>query len=309
MNISSLNDKHFNLHRLKILISGALTAGGCFFIITRVLRDYGQFKTALASYSALSIAGCSALFFAVIIFEAGLWHGFLKEIAGTNITMSFTQSLRIFSLSNLAKYIPGKVWPYFLQSAILSQRNIPIKAATQLNITLSIYGALSALLVCCACMLGLPLGPRLKAGACLVGGIIILLPWILLRLLPAQWAIFVVKEKAHYGIKIFAFSLAWILHGCGGILAAHSQFAGAWEQSLQIIAGMTLSWLVGVLAFFSPAGLGVRETALYLALTRMPEGLRLSLPLVTRVCLLLAEGMVLITALVLSEISKNRPKS
>ena len=82
--------------------------------------------------------------------------------------------------------------------------------------------------------------------------------------------------------------------------------AASIDDDLRVILGMTASWLVGAIALYAPAGLGVREAVFYLSLSALPEGMRTALPLLTRGCLLAAEGLAFIAALAWTAIAHRR---
>jgi hypothetical protein len=69
---------------------------------------------------------------------------------------------------------------------------------------------------------------------------------------------------------------------------------------------MTASWLVGAIALYAPAGLGVREVVFYVSLSALPESMRIALPVLTRGCLLATEGLAFIAALAWTAIAHRR---
>ena len=296
------------LRSFRTILSIALIAGAVYLIVTRIIHDGPALKAGLLSYPARSIAGCTGLFLIVVFLESILWHETLKTMSDEASQIRFRESLRIFTLSNLGKYVPGRIWILFLQSLMLSQRQVPVKTTIAVNVVLAAYGALSALLVGCLCVLGLPLSFWVKAAAFVIGVCVLLVPIVLRMPVLRAWAGMVEKEKRYYWSKMAGFCAIWILHGYGAVFLASSYATGGWQTDVQIIGGMAVSWLVGAIALFTPAGLGVRETALYLSLSHMPEALRLSLPVLTRLCLLAAEVMLLAATLLGLAVRKAIPE-
>ncbi len=87
-----------------------------------------------------------------------------------------------------------------------------------------------------------------------------------------------------------------IIYGLGGVaLAAALQPGISVSTAAAVVAGMCLSWLVGTAIAIAPAGLGVREATMALALASLPGRLGFVLPIATRL-LLLAVDLVLVAA-------------
>jgi hypothetical protein len=114
---------------------------------------------------------------------------------------------------------------------------------------------------------------------------------------------------------VLAYVPVWIAYGLAGVaLAVGLEPDLGFTTGMGVIAAMTLSWLVGAVAFAAPGGLGVREAAMALALTELPGQLGVVLPIATRVLLVAVDVAFAATALAIlwrrrAEAAAGGPKS
>src|SRR5690349_3458614 len=141
-------------------ISLVIVAVALWFIAQKVTGDLPNFRQTLLSYSWQACAKCCAWMCAAIFLESVVWHKALVE--HTQMPIPFGQNLRIFCISNLSKYIPGKVWPLVLQTSMLSLRKVTLRAIATVSLRLTAYAALAALGVGSVCVLGLPVPMGVK---------------------------------------------------------------------------------------------------------------------------------------------------
>lgn len=202
-------------------------------------------------------------------------------LAGTGASLRFWTAARIWSISNLWRYVPGKVWQIGAMGALAQREQVsPIAAAgtaivsTILNIATGIAMVLLlgwrsleewnagahpvAIGLLVAAVLGLAampyVLPRLSAAAAQMTGRDVRIT------APPRWAIAVAT-----GGNL----LSWILYGVAFQWLARGLLGEASAPAWQYIAVFAASYVVGYLFLFIPGGIGPREAVMMYLLTSL----------------------------------------
>lgn len=188
--------------------------------------------------------------------------------------MSFTEAARIWFVSGLGKYIPGKVWALTMMGVLARRAGISPIVATASSVIaglLSIVTGMGLIMV-----LGLDTiaerYPRVTAMGMLSLAIFIavllltpvLLPWLTRTLGRVLGREVVEPRLSRRAIWIAAAGTAasWVMYGVAfwlfsrGVMGSASGALTAW------IAVYAASYLAGFLFVPAPGGIGIRETAL-----------------------------------------------
>ena len=199
-----------------------------------------------------------------------------RMLAAWGRGLDFWTAARIWTVSSLGKYVPGKVWAVAGMAVMAQQAGIGAAPATGSAVILQVlaigtgaavvaitgYGALRAAYP--GAVMGLAV---LLAAA--VGGIGLLLwPDLVNRLLrvAAPDAATVRPPVGPVAFGILANAVAWIGYGGALWLLARGLLPGAGLDPPSAIAVFTASYLAGFLALFAPGGIGVREGVFILML-------------------------------------------
>lgn len=215
--------------------------------------------------------------------------------------------LRIYSTSNLGKYLPGKVWHAFARVYLAQQQGVPLSLATTTVVTDIVLYVAAGLLVM---VLALPTIVRSLANvnstlvmvvalAGVVAGLALLHPSALNLAFRLAGRIkrnqqFPPIEASYFTIlKIFVLYLAlWCAYTLGlyaSIQAVHPVPA---DTFLTLGAIYALSYLSGLIMPLAPAGLGVREGLMALLLAQlMPAPAAAVASILVRVLQVAAEGL------------------
>lgn len=184
--------------------------------------------------------------------------------------LSWPAAARIWFISNLGRYVPGKIWQIGAMGALAKEAGVSSVAAVGSALVVNIVNILAgflvvavagsrtisgnspefvtALVVFCVLVLGSPwLLPPLARLAQRATGRDIPIPAI-----PPLAIIFAVAGC----------SLAWNLYGIAFHDLTVAIFGGAAGRPSYYTAVFTLSYLMGYLVLFAPGGIGVRETSL-----------------------------------------------
>jgi glycosyltransferase 2 family protein len=217
--------------------------------------------------------------------------------------LPFWTAARIWSVSNLGRYLPGKIWQIGAMGAMARDVGVSPIAASGSAILGTLVNIVAGFVV--ALLGGRALLERSSSGHGTLAIAFVLLaavallaaPVLLPRLAPWIGRLAGRPVDARLPVRAVGYALlgnvaAWLLYGAAfryfmvGLLG---DAAGGYPEYL---AAYTISYLVGYLALFAPAGLGVREGAMvtvlvYAGLATRPQAALVALA--SRVWLTLLE--------------------
>lgn len=217
----------------------------------------------------LSVAVTLAMYALLIL----AWRGI---VTSWGQRLSLLEAARIWIVSSLGKYVPGKVWAVAGMAVMARNRGVDAWTATGAAILNQVLAVLAGAVVVGATGTALLAGrwPWINQvllamiGAGMAGIGLMLSPAIVRRAL----GVFGVeaREPATPGaVSIIMAGLANLLAWCGygaslwflarGVLAVAPSLKAC-------IAAFTASYIAGLVALFAPAGLGVRESVFILML-------------------------------------------
>lgn len=193
--------------------------------------------------------------------------------------LPFLGAARIWMVSNLGRYVPGKVWQIAAMGALAQRAGVSPVAATGSAVLGTAVNIAAGFLVVMATGWRLLALPYASAPAVAVAIVIVtllallLVPWLAPRLLalaeratgtslavtmpPARAVLYAVVGNV----------LGWLLYGVAFQLLARGFVGSAPGGLAAYVAVYTLSYLVGYLVLPAPAGVGFREASM---ITLMP---------------------------------------
>lgn len=222
----------------------------------------------LVVLSGLLVLGAYALLVATWRAMLGAWDA----------SLPFGEAARIWFVSNLGKYIPGKVWQIAAMGAMAQRSGVsPVAAAgSALVVNLAnIVSGFAIVLVTGAGVLRVshPSGPRIAAVLVVVvlAGLLalpVLLPrlsHLAGRVVGREVALPAIPARAIW-LATLGTAAAWVIYGTAFQLLAMAldvaPSASATGAVPGYIAVYTVSYLVGYLSLVTPGGIVVRETML-----------------------------------------------
>jgi len=252
----------------------ALAAIVIVLVVLKLAAEWGAVKLALdqarPNWLALAASGVIVLATYAILIET--WRVLLR---GWQHDIPFIDAARIWTISNLGKYLPGKVWS--ITALVVMTREYGVSAAESATasvlVTLvnTIVGFAVAI-IAGASLLRLPAWSVYLIAAIAMGVLaspsaLPMLGALLGRVLKRE---IVLRPLAHRVLMIAAAltAIAWVMYGVAfwlftlGVLGCAP---GALRDYIAVFAG---SYLLGFVAIFSPAGVGVREGTMGIALER-----------------------------------------
>lgn len=243
------------------------------FLIAQVVKNWRQVQ----AYEWQASPGWVAVSFLLLLVTLGLdvvvWMAAVRLFQSP---MGFRACARVWFPALIARYIPGKVASLAVRIWLAEREGMPpyrAAAAAFLEIVLRVMAALIVF------GLSLPFWPSVS-GMSRLAALLVIVPVGLVALHPRllQWALDVALRMLKRPAVVVPFRfrgvllllgllcLRWLLYG-----VAFARFAGAiapdlWEHVAAIIGMASVSWVAGFLFVLAPAGLGVNEGVLTLAL-------------------------------------------
>lgn len=255
---------------LQLLLLGALFV----FIASEVTTQRDALRAAAAAIELRwhYIAAASVI---VLATYAALIQSWRVLMAGWGSSISFGAAVRIWTIANLGRYIPGKVWSVGAL-VVLAQReganSIAAAGAALLGTAINIGAGMGVV-----ALTGTAVLDTLGAQYGLIAGMssvlfvigVLSLPWMLPRLLA-----FAAKRRpslepptrplpsSAIWLSVTINVLSWVGYGGAFALLARGVLPDISGALPTFVAIWTASYLVGYLFLVAPGGIGARETAL-----------------------------------------------
>jgi len=209
-----------------------------------------------------------------------LWLGsfaFLVRLWAASLTwwqqrLGALAALRVFVLSNLARYIPGAVWQFAGLAALAVEAGISPIAVTGAVLVQQLVLLATGLLLSIAFAPAL-LGP---AATTLPPWAILAIATIALALFPPVWRRVAPLISRRVPLPsppwpslaryVLGTALGWVGYGLAFWLFGRALLGGAAPMLLLAATAFIASYVAGIMAVFAPGGILVREAALVAAL-------------------------------------------
>jgi uncharacterized membrane protein YbhN (UPF0104 family) len=197
---------------------------------------------------------------------AVLVEGWRRVVLAMRQRLKYLAALRICMVSNLGKYLPGKVWA-IAGAALLAERagvqpGAAVAAAFILQALSLASGLLLVALLAPDAVAALGQGPRivlLLLAAAALGGVRRFLPRAIVGMAPVPPGPMLLGLAANVA--------GWSAYGLAFQCLIRGLLPGVEVSWAQATAVFTTSYLAGLIAAFSPGGIGIREAAFMLLLS------------------------------------------
>jgi uncharacterized membrane protein YbhN (UPF0104 family) len=253
--------------------------------------QYSSVRGDLARLSLWTVVAAIALSTAGVGASMLSWRALLADLGSA---LPLKAAVRVYSFSQLGKYVPGSVWPVLAQMELGRAYGVPrVRAATAflLGVLVSVVTAVAA-------------GGLLALSTAGWGRLFALLPLVLVFLHPTLLRPLIglaarllrragaaepptlsgVTRGAGWSVGL------WLLLGAASTVLAHG--LGADVSYLRVVAAVALAWAAGLVIVFAPAGAGVRESVLVLLLAgQIGTGRAVALALLSRLAMSAADGI------------------
>ena len=206
--------------------------------------------------------------------HAVLVHTWRTVLSCWDEHLPFWSAARIWSVSNLGRYLPGKIWQIGAMGAMARELDVsPVAASgsailgTLVNITAGFVVAL----VAGRELLLQRLPPSLQTLTIASVGVacagLVLAPLLIPRLAPAVALLTGRSLEATLPTRAVVYSLignvvAWLVYGLAFQLFVTGVLGHASGGYVNYLSAYTSSYLIGYIFLFAPAGVGFREAAM-----------------------------------------------
>ena len=249
----------------------------------------------------------------IITLLAHIWSGWVWTwiLAIFQQSLGLAKGIRVYLITNIAKYLPGNVWHFYGRINAVSQRSGSLSAATFSVLLEPLLMAASALLIAIfSTTLGLVktdfnftiyLGQLLVLMAVLVGIHPRILNPLLNRLSRSKGKVILEQktELTTYPFLPFLGEIGFVLfRGLGFIFAFMVLQSITFSQIPSVISAFSIAWLLGLIVPGAPGGVGVFEATAIALLdeSQFPPATVLIVVALYRVISILAEAIAALIA-------------
>jgi hypothetical protein len=198
-----------------------------------------------------------------------LTYGLLIEswrriLLGWNQTLDYGPATRIWCLSNLGRYLPGKVWSVAALAVLAQRTGVAGWAAAGSAVVMQVIAIGTGALVVSVSAPGVAAPIALVGAFCLAGCVVGALAWEpmvnrIVRLIGRPGAEFRALPIRTALLATAVTLTSWVAYGMAFWMLAQGIFGDADLTAVQATGVFAAGYIVGLLALFAPGGVGVRE--------------------------------------------------
>jgi len=281
-----------------------------YFLLKNLFSNWGQIKQyswdfnyplLLLSFVLVSLS------YSVLV---KVWKEILRH---SGSALSYSKMFKVWFISNLGRYVPGKVWLVLVMLYLLEKENVPKSKGFSVAILAQALSSMAGILV----MIGFvkyEFYQKLFSQSlwflfvliAFVLGVIILIfyPGLLQRVINSGLRFFK-KEKISLDYKpknllfyLLSYVGCWFLFGFCFLIFIKSITPAPFEIYFGVTGAFAGSVTIGFLAFFTPGGIGVREGLLVALLSPyFSAPVATLIALLSRLWVTLAELLLFLIAL------------
>lgn len=199
------------------------------------------------------------------------WEG--ERRGNTAPALGFWESARIWSVSNLGRYIPGKVWQMGSMAVMAQERGVSGITAAGAAVVVTLINTVAGFVVLALTGAGVLHVPPLGIAVIALLGLGLLfapqlIPWLGTLAGRILRRPIVLGRIPHTAIWVAALisATSWVVYGVAFRVMAVGVLGSATGAVGTYIAVFTASYLAGFLALIAPGGVGVREIVMFAGL-------------------------------------------
>jgi uncharacterized membrane protein YbhN (UPF0104 family) len=248
---------------------GFVIVGIIFFFLGRHL--YGNWNAVKVYAWEFDLPYLVLSFICVIstfVFLVWLWRSLLAELGSR---LSFRSAFRIWFLSSLGRYVPGKVWQ-LLGMVYLSQREgVPVERSTASALLVQALSAVPGVLLCVSVLTFHSMEMAQK----MVWLLLVIPPALALAYPPVLERVVSILSRRLGGEEIhfaggtshivrfmFYYGVGWFMYGLSFMLFVRSVASVPASAYILVTGIFSGAYLLGLFSLFVPGGLGIREGVL-----------------------------------------------
>ncbi len=291
-------------------IQAALAVAIVGFAVRTLARHWEEFRS-LEVTVAIDIVPLLLAVLTVMVTYALLIEAWRRVIVGWGQVLPFGTAARIWCVSNLGRYLPGKVWSV-AGLAVLAQRSgVSGWAATGSAVAMQALAVGTGAAVAALAVPGAVAGAQVVVALGITVAVVGLLVW------PAPLSRLVRAVRPGVELRSLAPAAAllagaatvagWVAYGVAFWLLGRGLLPGATLPLPAAVGVFAGGYVLGLLAIFAPGGLGVRELVLVAILApRVGSGNAVALAVGSRLLLTLTEFGAALLSQVVGRRAKER---
>jgi hypothetical protein len=210
----------------------------------------------------------------VLLTYAVLIQTWRTVVAGWGQRLGYIDAARIWTVSNLGRYVPGKIWQLGAMAYLAEQRGVSGVVAAGSALVVTVVNLVAGFVVAAVTgadllgfsTLGLALIAAAAAGVLFAPAAIPMLVRMAARLLNRDASVIPALPARSIWFAVIASGIAWIMYGIAFRLLALGVLGAAPGATSLYVAVFTGSYVLGFVVLIAPAGFGVREVSMGAAL-------------------------------------------
>jgi glycosyltransferase 2 family protein len=227
--------------------------------------------------------------------QAGFWWLLLR---GCGASSPFWPAASVWGKSILARYLPGNVFMFVGRAWMSHSHGLPVERVTAAMVYEQALGVCGALLAVAVLFPFWEYRPGVTALSLLAVPVLVALMHPRVFGPVAGWALRLLRRpplKVTLGFgavlgMLCLFTLDWLIAGTGAWLLARAITGLGVDDLPLVIVAYALAYVAGMVAFFIPSGIGVREAVLTASLSKeLPGGVALTWALLLRLWVTVVE--------------------
>jgi glycosyltransferase 2 family protein len=284
---------------LQVVLAFIVVITTAFFFYSQFMKNWDQVNTFNFNVTWYYVVISFALMVVSFLIETYIWQICVNDYVQKKLR--FTESLALLNTSALLKYIPGRIWSYTAQIAMMSSRGISKSLLIYVNaicflcfaVVSGVYGFCYYFFVIKVTFLSISISilalfiivdfAFVKWNTSIINRLIVVINMLFKREIEPikmrKLLIFSIQLLYLFDYMFMGMSMYFLSQGLGMAVSLSSIIA--------IAATISISSLLGHIVFISPAGLGVREGTMFVMLKQFSSiEAALILPIATRLVLI-----------------------
>ncbi len=261
-----------------------------------IASQWDAFSSALTELHPFPVVLSAVFVVAAMLASMMAWRALLADMGSP---LPVAVAARVFFVSQLGKYVPGKVWMFVAQVELGREHDVPARRSAVVGMLVIMLTVVTGLLVPLAILplLDMAAFARFWWAFAFVPVLLVMLhPRLLNPLIRLAFRL-IRRQPPEEPLSLRGITLAvvwimvdWVFYGLH--LWALIRDLGADEAKAVplAIAAFALSWTIGFIVLVTPAGAGAREAALVVVLGQvMAQPVALLAALVSRLLMTFAD--------------------
>jgi glycosyltransferase 2 family protein len=270
------------------LVQAVIVVATIYFLVAYLRRSWASIEDFDWTFDAGWLALSGAAFLAFYFAQAAFWWLLLR---GCGAPSRFWPAASVWGKSILARYVPGNVFMFVGRAWMSHSHGLPVERVTAAMVYEQALGLCGALLAVAVLFPFWEYRPGVTALSLLAVPVLVALMHPRIFGPVAGWALRLLRRpplKVTLGFgavlgMLCLFTLDWLVAGTGAWLLARAITGLGVDDLPLVIVAYALAYVAGMVAFFIPSGIGVREAVLTASLSKeLPGGVALTWALLLR---------------------------